>query len=137
MTPQELADVVERAQNREGYKTMNDFGNLLKTYRERAKLSQSKLAEIADFDHSYLSRLESGKRNPTRAAVERLAKELELEGEDYVRFLALAGFVQLGTIPILHCPGLVDLDMAYVTSSPTMKIAIESAIGLITRGAQL
>ena len=41
-----------------------EFGSLLKTLRERHGVSQSKLAERADFDHSYVSRLESGARMP-------------------------------------------------------------------------
>ena len=33
-----------------------DFGGLLKAMREARRISQSKLAERADFDHSYVSR---------------------------------------------------------------------------------
>src|SRR5215211_5731792 len=55
-----------------------DFGGLLKAMREARRISQSKLAERADFDHSYVSRLESGARMPTRDAVERLASALTL-----------------------------------------------------------
>ena len=49
------------------------FGVTLKRFREARRVSQSKLAERAGFDHSYVSRLESSARTPTRDAVEQLA----------------------------------------------------------------
>jgi transcriptional regulator with XRE-family HTH domain len=70
-----------------------DFGGLLKTMREGRRVSQSKLAERADFDHSYVSRLESGARMPTRDAVERLATALTLSQTEEDGLLAAAGFL--------------------------------------------
>ncbi|MFM8595041.1 MAG: helix-turn-helix domain-containing protein [Chloroflexota bacterium] len=55
-----------------------EFGMQLKSLREARRVSQSKLAERAEFDHSYVSRLESGARMPTRDAVERLSSALLL-----------------------------------------------------------
>ncbi len=72
---------------------MSDFGTLLKAYRERKGISQSKLAERADFDHSYVSRLESGARMPTREAVDRLGIAIALERVDQDALLAAAGFL--------------------------------------------
>src|SRR3954453_23618842 len=61
---------------------MTEFGQLLKSLRERRGVSQSKLAERAEFDHSYVSRLEGGARMPTRDAVDRLGDAMDLsEGE--------------------------------------------------------
>ena len=70
-----------------------DFGGLLKAMREARRISQSKLAERADFDHSYVSRLESGARMPTRDAVERLASALTLAQSEEDGLLAAAGFL--------------------------------------------
>lgn len=70
-----------------------DFGALLKGLRETRRVSQSKLAERAEFDHSYVSRLESGSRMPTREAVERLATALELSQTEQDALLASAGFL--------------------------------------------
>lgn len=70
-----------------------DFGVLLKGLREARRVSQSKLAERADFDHSYVSRLESGARMPTRDAVERLAQALALSHVEEDGLLAAAGFL--------------------------------------------
>lgn len=69
------------------------FGVTLKQFRENRRVSQSKLAERAGFDHSYVSRLESGARTPTRDAVQQLAQALELEGQQQDELLASAGFL--------------------------------------------
>jgi transcriptional regulator with XRE-family HTH domain len=70
-----------------------DFGGLLKGFRERRSVSQSKLAERAEFDHSYVSRLESGARMPTRDAVDRLGVALGLNQVELDALLAAAGFL--------------------------------------------
>ena len=70
-----------------------EFGMQLKGLREARRVSQSKLAERAEFDHSYVSRLESGARMPTRDAVERLASALLLSQSEEDALLASAGFL--------------------------------------------
>jgi transcriptional regulator with XRE-family HTH domain len=70
-----------------------EFGTLLKSFRERKGVSQSKLAERADFDHSYVSRLESGARMPTREAVDRLGTAMALDRTELDALLASAGFL--------------------------------------------
>lgn len=69
------------------------FGLTLKQFREKRRVSQSKLAERAGFDHSYVSRLESGARTPTRDAVQQLSRALELERLQQDELLASAGFL--------------------------------------------
>lgn len=69
------------------------FGRTLKHCRESRRVSQSKLAELAGFDHSYVSRLESGSRTPTRDAVGQLAIAMQLDADDHDRLLAAAGYV--------------------------------------------
>jgi transcriptional regulator with XRE-family HTH domain len=69
------------------------FGITLKRFREERRVSQSKLAERAGFDHSYVSRLESGARTPTRDAVVQLAQALELVELNQDELLASAGFL--------------------------------------------
>ncbi|MFL5761715.1 MAG: helix-turn-helix domain-containing protein [Thermomicrobiales bacterium] len=70
-----------------------DFGVKLKRFREARGVSQSKLAERADFDHSYVSRLESGARMPTREAVDRLGQAMKLSQVELDALLASAGFL--------------------------------------------
>lgn len=71
----------------------DQFGVTLKRFREARRVSQSKLAERAGFDHSYVSRLESGARTPTRDAVQQLSDALELERIQQDELLASAGFL--------------------------------------------
>ncbi len=75
------------------HQVVSEFGQLLKGFRERRGVSQSKLAERADFDHSYVSRLESGSRMPTRDAVDRLGMALGLTQAELDALLAAAGFL--------------------------------------------
>jgi len=69
------------------------FGELLRRYRESVRLSQSRLAQLAGFDHSYVSRLESGQRAPTREAVLRLAAAIGLSPAQRDSLLTAAGFL--------------------------------------------
>ncbi len=71
----------------------SSFGGALKSLRETRRVSQSKLARKAGFDHSYVSRLESGARTPTRDAVEHLALALELDGIEHDELLVSAGYL--------------------------------------------
>jgi transcriptional regulator with XRE-family HTH domain/tetratricopeptide (TPR) repeat protein len=54
------------------------FGVLLKRYRRAAHLTQAQLAERAGFSANYISKLESGAREPQRATVILFANALEL-----------------------------------------------------------
>ncbi|HET8626925.1 MAG TPA: helix-turn-helix transcriptional regulator [Thermomicrobiales bacterium] len=69
-----------------------EFRLLLKRWREARRWSQERLAERAAMDHSLVSRLESGQRSPTRDAVEKLARGLELGAEQKDRLLIAAGY---------------------------------------------
>lgn len=84
-----------------------EFGALLKSMRERRNVSQSKLAERADFDHSYVSRLESGARMPTREAVDRLGDALGLERPQLDSMLAAAGFLPRDVSSLLSAEPVV------------------------------
>lgn len=69
------------------------FAPMLREFRDRRRLSQSRLAEAAGFDHSYVSRLESGTRMPTRDAVVKLAEAMGLGDGERDTLLASAGFM--------------------------------------------
>ncbi len=75
-----------------GVEYEEDFGLVLKSGRNNAKLSQGRLARRTGFDHSHVSRLESGAREPSRDAVEILAEALELDQVQADRLRASAGF---------------------------------------------
>ena len=68
------------------------FAQVLAELRTMRGLSQSRLAHEAGFDHSYISRLEAGKREPSRDTVMALAEVLTLRPVELDRLLIAAGF---------------------------------------------
>ena len=71
----------------------NDFGTLLRGFREGARLSCNELARIVAVDPSYISRLERGEREPPRRpVVERLAAALQLPLDEQDQLLVSAGY---------------------------------------------
>ena len=64
-----------------------EFGAYLRHVRMAKDISQSELANRAGYDHSFLSRLEAGTREPSRAAVDAIADVLELD-RDTLRRIA-------------------------------------------------
>jgi transcriptional regulator with XRE-family HTH domain len=98
-----------------------EFGALLRSLRERQGVSQSKLAERAEFDHSYVSRLESGARMPAREAVDRLGEALNLEQQQLDSLLAAAGFLPRDVSSLLSSEPVIGevLDLLQDEAVPT------------------
>ena len=71
----------------------NNFGDMLRMFRERVGLSQRALAEKAGIDTSHISRIEHGERNATRSILLELAKILGLSQEEEDLWLIKAGFI--------------------------------------------
>jgi transcriptional regulator with XRE-family HTH domain len=70
------------------------FGDLLRHFRIRAGMSQSSLAEQANVDKSYISRIENGERKyPSRSVVLQLAEILQLSQAEIDLWLISAGYV--------------------------------------------
>jgi len=69
------------------------FGVELRRSRERRALSQSKLAKLAGLDHSYVSRIEAGDRNPSKAAVLLLASAMRCEQAEQDGLLVAARYL--------------------------------------------
>ena len=120
------------------------FAALLREYRSRqwgrrgARLSQSELAEAAGFDHSYVSRLESGTRTPTRSAVTALADALKLSSADEDALLSAAGYMPGDIANILaHEPVIVQaLDLLSDTDIPAaIRNNVRHIIGLLVEQA--
>jgi transcriptional regulator with XRE-family HTH domain len=98
-----------------------EFGALLRSLRERQGVSQSKLAERAEFDHSYVSRLESGARMPAREAVDRLGEALKLDQQQLDSLLAAAGFLPRDVSSLLSNEPVIGevLDLLQDEAVPT------------------
>ena len=58
------------------------FGKRVREKRLELKLSQEKLANLADIDRTYLPDIENGKRNVSLVIAERLAKALNVQLKD-------------------------------------------------------
>ena len=67
------------------------FGSQLRLVRERLKISQEALGARAGFDKAHISNLERDKKRPSIAAVDRLAKALDVAPFDLVRGTDMLG----------------------------------------------
>jgi transcriptional regulator with XRE-family HTH domain len=61
------------------------LGQKIKKRREELELSQEKLAEKCEFDRTYISLLERGKRNITFTNLLRLADGLEISVSELIK----------------------------------------------------
>lgn len=117
---------------------MSTFGPELKRHREAARLSQTRLADLAGFDHSYVSRLESGTRQPTREAIGRLASALAVTGPDYDRMLAAAGFLPNDPLIMLAEEPSVRAVLHLLSDDtvlPQYRQSVRSILTALTEGA--
>lgn len=69
-----------------------EFGAALARLRTERGLSQSRLAHEAGLDHSYISRVERGKREPSRETVLALATVLDSTHRQTDVLLIAAGY---------------------------------------------
>jgi transcriptional regulator with XRE-family HTH domain len=70
----------------------SDAGNLLRAWRERRRLSQLELAGAADISTRHLSFIETGRAQPSRRVLLRLAEELAVPLRGRNAILLAAGF---------------------------------------------
>ena len=61
------------------------FGENLKRVREGKKKTQGDIVRATGLDRGYVSSLESGKRNPTLATIEKFAKALGVSMEELMK----------------------------------------------------
>jgi transcriptional regulator with XRE-family HTH domain len=54
------------------------FGKVLRQIREDKKMTQEKLAELAEVDRTYIWRLESGRRSPSLSMIFKLADAFKM-----------------------------------------------------------
>jgi transcriptional regulator with XRE-family HTH domain len=73
----------------------NQFGNLLRRWRDQRGMTQGTLAERAGVSSRHLSFLETGKAQPSREMVQRLGAVLQVPLQDQNVWLAAAGFAPM------------------------------------------
>jgi transcriptional regulator with XRE-family HTH domain len=115
------------------------FAEALRESRERQRLSQSRLAAAAGFDHSYVSRLESGSRTPTRDAVTKLGQALSLDDIETDALLAAAGFMPARIENLLAAEPVVGEVLGILQNGGVpedVREDLRAAISLLIRQAQ-
>lgn len=71
----------------------NGFGETLRELRCSRGISQLRLARMVGVHHSYLSRLERGRRGPSPGLVARLSDALQLNHDERARLAEAAGYL--------------------------------------------
>ena len=94
-------------------------GDLLRTWRQRRRLSQLALATEAEVSTRHVSFLETGRAKPSREMVLRLAEELEIPLGERNALLTAAGFAPIYPERALDDPALE---------------AVREAVGLVLTG---
>jgi len=69
-----------------------NFGKYLSVARMQKGFSQSRLARTVGCDHSFISRIEAGERNPSREMTETIADALELNSTERDSLMLAAGY---------------------------------------------
>lgn len=102
------------------------LGEALRFFRERRELSLREAGQLADVDHAYIHRLETGqKESPSAEVLERLIRILKPSPRDAEMLLYLSD----------HPTGDEAL-VRYVLENPLVSIeAFEAAYGVRHRGA--
>jgi transcriptional regulator with XRE-family HTH domain len=112
-----------------------DFGTLLREGRRRRGWSQLALATTAEVSTRHLSWLESGKAQPSRAMLLRLARHLELPLRERNRWLAAAGYAALFSERVLLGPDADPALAPWRSAVQTLLDAHDPAPALALDGA--
>lgn len=113
------------------------FGATLRRLREDRGFSQSRLAERARLDHSYVSRMEAGDRKPSRGTVNDLAAALACTEAEQDVLLMAAGFTN-GQRPRVTDPNLLLLDEALQDDRlpDGYRAALRSSVAALLQGCE-
>lgn len=71
---------------------MTAFARTLIRIRDTRAISQNKLAQLAEFDHGYVSRLESSQRHPSYDAVLAICDALDATEAERYELMTSAGY---------------------------------------------
>lgn len=119
---------------------MTPFTEMLRFMRAKYNVSQRIVAEAADFDKSFISRLESGDRRPNRDTVLLLADAIGLTPEDADKLLLSANFMPVQPTAMLANPELARLDDLMAAASADKrewaKNAVSDVIAVLRLGVQ-
>ena len=94
------------------------FAHLLKTWRQKRRLSQLDLALSSGVSQRHVSYLESGRAKPSRSMIMQLSETLQVPLRDRNDWLTAAGFA-----PVFKARPLDDPQMGQVMSAVRMMLA--------------
>ena len=86
---------------------VSTFGDLLRDWRSRRRLSQLELASDVEVSPRHLSFVETSRATPSRALVLRLAEHLDVPLRDRNQLLLSAGFAPVYPESSLHSPQML------------------------------
>jgi transcriptional regulator with XRE-family HTH domain len=92
--------------------TLSEFGSLLRYWREVRRTSQLELASEAGTTPRHVSFVETGRAQPSRHMVLRLARALDVPLRERNDLLLAAGYAPVYTLAALDSPELARVDTA-------------------------
>jgi transcriptional regulator with XRE-family HTH domain len=114
--------------------------DMLRFMRAKYNVSQRIVAEAADYDKSFISRLESGDRKPSREVVLILAEAMGLTPDDTDKLLLSANFMPVQPTAMLANPELARLDDLMAAASADKrewaKNAVSDVIAVLRLGVK-
>ena len=117
------------------------FGEHLRTWRQRRRLSQLHLAQEADISTRHLSFVETGRAMPSREMVLRLAERLDVPLRERNALLVAAGFAPMYRERALDDPALAAaraaVELLLKSHEPYPALAIDRHWNLVAANAMV
>jgi transcriptional regulator with XRE-family HTH domain len=116
-------------------------GGLLRTWRERRRLSQLELAGAADISARHVSFLETGRSVPSRAMLLRLAERLDIPLRERNALLLSAGYAPMYSERRLDDPALrqarTAVDLVLAGHAPYPALAVDRHWTMLSANASV
>jgi transcriptional regulator with XRE-family HTH domain len=120
---------------------VHHFGDYLREWRQRRRLSQLDLALEAEISTRHLSFLETGRSQPSREMVQLLAEKLDMPLRERNVMLASAGFAPVYSTRSLDDPALQSMreaiDLVLKGHEPYPALAVDRHWSLVTANGAL
>jgi transcriptional regulator with XRE-family HTH domain len=118
-----------------GRQSASTFGEHLRTWRHHRRLSQEELASDADISTRHLSYVETGRTNPSREMVLRLADRLKVPLREQNAFLLAAGYAPVYRESNFNDPAFAVakqvVDLVLKSHEPFPALAVDRRWNLI------
>lgn len=115
------------------------FGELLRTWRERRRLTQLELSLRADVSTKHISYLETGRSNPSREMVVELAEHLDIPLRERNVLLTAAGFAPAYSRTSLDAPEMQPvrsaIEQVLAGHEPYPAVAVDRYWNIVSMNA--